>query len=521
MSNIELEDQKYAYLVKGKFKPYGDVEQVEDGDLTGLVPYEDYLITDFSEGNIPLPEDTIVKSDTSYCGNNYTTRGKYILKPEQNLYTNLRGIRFLVSSFLKGRETIADGVEAYYATASKLIDFFDLYVGTYTNRGMIAKGLQINDFNLEISLEGQIIPKLSCYAKQDEITLLKDETDLQFLDEPLAYYDLKDVEFRPHLAVGQGLNENWESLACAVKTSNLNYSNGVEEDPAYKVCDPIFSSGYKAGNDKEISSECSVDQEDSKWREYFYGGRGLVTFYKINQYDLRYTLQTPDGRKLQIVYVNCTMGVSTGDNKADAEETLTFSPSKGLLQLDETGVKKASTKFAMIFDDTGLTEGAGEGVISYTNNTSESEVLAIKRVRSNGDLMTAVLMTVKPGATYTVPVGLEYGDYKAYVEGEEIEEFTLDSETYTIDGGEPSPIGVNLPVHVVNQSGENIDGAVVTIDNTDITCTTGSAGGCTLNNVAIGEITYTAEKENYAIKTGYFTVTGDDNEILNIELEEE
>ena len=518
MSNIELEDQKYAYLVKGKFKPYGDEEQVKDGDLTGLTPYDDYMITDFSEGIIPVPDDTIFKSDPSYCNKSYTTRGKYILKPEQTLYTNLQGVKFMVDSFLKGRETIDTDVEAYYVTASNDIGFYDLYVGTYRNRGLLATGLQINDFNMEISLEGQITPSISCYARQDELTLLKDETDLQYLGEPLSYYDLKDIEFRPHLAMGQGYDENWESLACAVKSSTLNYSNGIEEDPAFKVCDPVMSSGYKAGAKKEISTELTVNQEDSKWREYFYGARGLVRFYKIMQYDLRYTLQTPDGRKLQIVYVNCTMGVTTGDNKADAEETLAFTPDKGLLRFDDTGAKKANTQMTMVFDDSELTNEAGEGIVSYTNSAADSVVLGIKRVRSNGDLMTAVLMTVKPGADYSVP--LEYGDYKVYVEGVELEDFTLKDPTYTIGGGGPSPIGRNVLVHVVDELDNDIAGAEVSIDGTSINCITGSAGGCTLNNVPLGTVNYTVTCEDYQTKTGSFNVA-DDEEVLEIELEEE
>lgn len=50
--------------------------------------------------------------------------------------------------------------------------------------------------------------------------------------------------------------------------------------------------------------------------------------------------------------------------------------------------------------------------------------------------------------------------------------------------------------------GGSVGNAIVTLTDTKnqnniITCTTGSAGGCTLQNVAVGTYTVTATAENY------------------------
>jgi len=52
------------------------------------------------------------------------------------------------------------------------------------------------------------------------------------------------------------------------------------------------------------------------------------------------------------------------------------------------------------------------------------------------------------------------------------------------------------------------------------TGTTGSAGGCTLNNVPVGSYTVTATKTGYTEYTGDLTVTSETTS-LTIELEEE
>ena len=69
----------------------------------------------------------------------------------------------------------------------------------------------------------------------------------------------------------------------------------------------------------------------------------------------------------------------------------------------------------------------------------------------------------------------------------------------------PTTRNVNF---IINDGSEPIQGATVTID--EITGTTGSAGGCTLQNVTDGENSVTVEAEGYITKTETITVSEND-----------
>ena len=57
----------------------------------------------------------------------------------------------------------------------------------------------------------------------------------------------------------------------------------------------------------------------------------------------------------------------------------------------------------------------------------------------------------------------------------------------------------------VNDSNGSVEGAAVVIG--DVTGTTGSAGGCSLQNISDGEHTVTVTKEGYEDYTGTITVS--------------
>ena len=71
---------------------------------------------------------------------------------------------------------------------------------------------------------------------------------------------------------------------------------------------------------------------------------------------------------------------------------------------------------------------------------------------------------------------------------------------------------------LINDGTDAIQGAVVTIGN--ITGTTGSAGGCTLQNVSDGEHSVTVTAEGYTSKTETITVSESDT-TFTISLESE
>ena len=68
---------------------------------------------------------------------------------------------------------------------------------------------------------------------------------------------------------------------------------------------------------------------------------------------------------------------------------------------------------------------------------------------------------------------------------------------------------------------DGIQGVLITLTGAEtFTGTTGSAGGCSLNNVPVGSYTVTATKTGYAEYSSTLTVTSETT-TLTIELEEE
>ena len=78
----------------------------------------------------------------------------------------------------------------------------------------------------------------------------------------------------------------------------------------------------------------------------------------------------------------------------------------------------------------------------------------------------------------------------------------------------------NISVHVTDTENEAIQGAVVVLsDNTnEYTCTTGKAGGCSMNDVPVGNYECTTEAEEYITSVDDYVVVEGDN-TLNIELD--
>ena len=101
----------------------------------------------------------------------------------------------------------------------------------------------------------------------------------------------------------------------------------------------------------------------------------------------------------------------------------------------------------------------------------------------------------------------------------------IDSETPKEEPKEKEPEVIktgNVAVHVTDSEDEPIKDAVVTLnDNTnEFTCTTGSAGGCTMSNVPVGTYECTTEAEGYITSIDDYTVAEGDN-TLEIVLDEE
>ena len=83
------------------------------------------------------------------------------------------------------------------------------------------------------------------------------------------------------------------------------------------------------------------------------------------------------------------------------------------------------------------------------------------------------------------------------------------------DEGNPETRNINF---IINDGTSPIQSATVTIGN--ITGTTGSQGGCTLQNVADGEHTVTVSGEGYITKNETITVS-ESNTSFTISLEAE
>ena len=73
---------------------------------------------------------------------------------------------------------------------------------------------------------------------------------------------------------------------------------------------------------------------------------------------------------------------------------------------------------------------------------------------------------------------------------------------------------VDISVSVTDGT-DPIQGVTVTVADSE--CTTGSAGGCTLRNVPVGDITVTATKDGYESYSDSEIIT-DETESLSIEL---
>ena len=69
----------------------------------------------------------------------------------------------------------------------------------------------------------------------------------------------------------------------------------------------------------------------------------------------------------------------------------------------------------------------------------------------------------------------------------------------------------DISINVMDIDGNPISGAKVTVSNNDkeYTGNTGSAGGCTIRNVPLGDYTISTEKTGYIITEDDFTVTED------------
>jgi len=412
MSYEYLEDQKYFLIVNEN--THG-VEKSFKGDLDDLgEEYEDYIIIDVGSGTTPTAEP-IAEGEDTFCQTGELEDAKYVIQPELSAITNLRGIGFLAKSFLRGVEDLSDKVTVLYSTMSKDIKSFTEYVGTYKNKEVCNTGFQINEFNLEFNREGSIRPSITGYARLDELRDLKNESDLPFTSKPVRFHDLKEVEIREYDENGMALDEGWDKLGCDITVATANYSNDINEDSGFKVCGGRYSSGYDASSKKAVTAELTFLQDSSIWRERFYGHEGYTKYVKTNFYSLRFTIQTQDGRVLYLIIPKARMTLDTGSLEKDAEEKVTFTASRGLFQLDAIGTSKITSNYILMFDDEALEIGYGE--IQYTNNSSETVTLHVMHDLDNGEKY-AINQRVTPGRTYSAP--LEWGSYKAYVDGEEL-----------------------------------------------------------------------------------------------------
>ena len=85
---------------------------------------------------------------------------------------------------------------------------------------------------------------------------------------------------------------------------------------------------------------------------------------------------------------------------------------------------------------------------------------------------------------------------------------------------EENPETFDLSISVRDSELQPVEGAVVSISNTEISSTTGSAGGCTLTNVPAGSQTIVVTAQGYETYTDTIVVSAINNEI-SIELTEE
>ena len=72
-----------------------------------------------------------------------------------------------------------------------------------------------------------------------------------------------------------------------------------------------------------------------------------------------------------------------------------------------------------------------------------------------------------------------------------------------------------LSINVSNLDEQNVGSAVVSINDTDFTGTTGSQGGCNINNIPYGTYTMTVECEGYSAKTEEITI---DEEVKSVNI---
>lgn len=83
---------------------------------------------------------------------------------------------------------------------------------------------------------------------------------------------------------------------------------------------------------------------------------------------------------------------------------------------------------------------------------------------------------------------------------------------------EEEPAKYTISITVKNASSEPIEGATVTIGETDKT--TGSAGGCTFSDIAAGDYSISVSANNYAEYTGSITVS-EESTSFNIQMSTE
>lgn len=71
----------------------------------------------------------------------------------------------------------------------------------------------------------------------------------------------------------------------------------------------------------------------------------------------------------------------------------------------------------------------------------------------------------------------------------------------------------DISVHVTDSENNGLSGATVTVQDTngEFTCTTGSAGGCTIKDIPVGEYTLETVKEGYLTSEDEFTVIDGEN----------
>lgn len=448
---VVYEDQIYAYFVKEKryaeeqleaeqgYIPYLTASQSPANTASDkkLVEFWDYLLTDFSEGQVPVP-DFLEDSDPSFCGVITADEGRYILQPEETVITDLRGMKFLYSLFLDGLKVIEsdpnyneiskggrgplagnsvddtpdkwtdETVEALYATKSRKIPSFSLYVGLYQDKEVLCKGCQVNEFNIEFAGEGKITPAMSMYAHRDVLRPLKNESNFRSTTNHIKAYDLVDIEWREYNANALP-DEGWESLACEIKTANINYNNNIEEDTGFSFCTGNFANNYLAAKTKEITAENTVNQTDSEWREIFYGGKGYVQYERLNYYSIRYTIQTEDGRILKIIYPKARINLETGSQDEQPEETITFNSYNGNFNFgDETII----SNYIAWFDNTNPSTGFGNIDIQMDAEIDYPFYVEIKRDVGDKNQF-AIIETVRPDIPWKTI--LEAGDYKAWI----------------------------------------------------------------------------------------------------------